>query len=59
MLLSDGKKFKDVNRLRNEYIIQVLTIIDIIEIVKMGGKICNFYERTLYKKTSRSHIFKS
>ena len=39
----DGKRFKDVNRLRNGYITQVLSV-DIDEIVKMGGKMCNIYE---------------
>ena len=45
----DGKRYKDVNRLRNGYITQVLSV-DIDEIVKMGGKMCNIYEGAIYEE---------
>ena len=44
------KNQKDVNRLKNGHTTQVLTNIDIQEIVEMSGNICNIYEGFKYKK---------
>ena len=38
---------KNVNRLTNGHIIQVLTIADLDEFVKFGEKICGIYEGIL------------
>ena len=44
-VILDGKRYKDVNRLRKEYITQVLTKIGIDEFGRKGGILCNFCER--------------
>ena len=38
----------EVNRMRNGYIIDTLTSVDIQEIVKIGGKVIEIYEGVLY-----------
>ena len=40
----------EVNRMRNGYIIDVLTSVDICEIVKIGGKVVEIYEGVLYRE---------
>ena len=55
----DGKRYKDVNRLRNGYITQVLTNVDIDEIVEMDGKICNLYEGIIYEEHFKVSPFKT
>ena len=56
----NGKRYKDINRLRNGYITQESTNVDIGEIVIMGGKKCNTFEGTLYKEKVRFlHLKKS
>ena len=54
----DGKKYKDVNRLRNGYVSQVLTNVNIVEIVKMGGKICITNERNIYTENFKISPYK-
>ena len=39
----------EVNRMRNGYIIDTLTSVDICEIVKIGGKVIQIYEGVLYR----------
>ena len=38
----------EINRMRNGYIIQVLTSVDIKEIVKIGGKVIQIYAGVIY-----------
>ena len=40
----------EINRMRNGYIIDTLTSVDIQEIVKMGGKVIQIYEGVLYRE---------
>ena len=40
----------EVNRMRNGYIIQTLTSVDIQKIVKIGGKIIEIYEGVIYRE---------
>ena len=40
----------EVNRMRNGYITQVLTSVDIKEIVKIGGKVIEIYEGVIYRE---------
>ena len=43
----DTKGYEDGNRLRNGFILQILTN-DIDEIVKIGGRTCNIYEGVMF-----------
>ena len=43
----------EVNRMRNGYIIDTLTSVDICEIVKIGGKVIQIYEGVFYRKNIR------
>ena len=40
----------EINRMRNGYITQVLTSVDIQEIVKYGGKVIQIYEGVIYRE---------
>ena len=40
----------DVNRMRNGYILDTLTSVDICEIVKIGGKVIEIYEGVIYRE---------
>ena len=46
------------NRLRNGYIVDTLTSVDIQEIVKMGVKISELYEGVIYCKIFKLSLFK-
>ena len=39
-----------INRMRNGYIVDVLTSVDIQEIVKIGGKVVEIYEGVIYRE---------
>ena len=55
-VISDGKIYKNVNRLQNGYITQVLANVHIDEIVKMAGQLCM---KVLYtEKTLKSDLLK-
>ena len=41
---------KEINRMRNGYITQVLSSVDILEIVKIGGRIIQIYEGVVYRE---------
>ena len=51
------KKIK-INRIRNGYITQVLTSVDIQEIVKIGGKVIEIYEGVIYRESYQVSPFK-
>ena len=40
----------EINRMRNGYIIDTLTSVDIQEIVKIGGKVIEIYEGIIYRE---------
>ena len=54
------EKFKkiEVNRMRNGYIIDTLTSVDIQEIVKFGGKIVEIYEGVIYRENFKVSPFR-
>ena len=47
----------EINRMRNGYIIQVLTSVDIQEIVKIGGKVIQIYEGFIYRENLKVFPF--
>ena len=47
-----------MNRMRNGYIIDTLTTVDIQEIVKIGGKVIEIYEGIVYKETFKINPFR-
>ena len=48
----------EVNRMRNGYIIDTLTSVDIQEIVKIGGKVIEIYEGTIYRENFKVSPFR-
>ena len=48
----------EINRMRNGYIIDTLTSVDIQEIVKIGGKVIEIYEGVIYRKNFKVSPFK-
>ena len=46
--VKEKEKKIEMNRMRNGYITQVLTSVDIQEIVKIGGKVIKIYEGVIY-----------
>ena len=48
----------EVNRMRNGYIIQYLTSVDIQEIVKIGGKVIEIYEGVIYRENYKISPFR-
>ena len=47
-----------VNRMRNGYIIDTLTSVDIQEIVKIGGKVNEIYEGVIYRENFKISPFR-
>ena len=48
----------EVHRMRNGYIIDTLTSVDICEIVKIGGRVIEIYEGVLYRENFRISPFR-
>ena len=48
----------EVNRMRNGYIIDTLTSVDICEIVKIGGKVIEIYEGVIYRENFKVSPFR-
>ena len=48
----------EVNRLRNGYIIDTLTSVDIQDIVKIGGKVMESYEGVIYREIFKISLFR-
>ena len=48
----------EVNRMRNGYIIDTLTSLDIQEIVKVGGKVIEIYEGVIYRENFKVSPFR-
>ena len=48
----------EVNRMRNGYISDALTSVDICEIVKIGGKVIEVYEGVIYRENFKISSFK-
>ena len=52
-----GKKI-EINRMRNGYIIDYLTSVDIHEIVKIGGRLGEIYEGVIYRENFKVSPFR-
>ena len=48
----------EINRMRNGYIIDHLTSVDIKEIVKIGGKVVEIYEGVIYRENFKVSPFR-
>ena len=48
----------EVNRMRNGYIIDTLTSVDICEIVKIGGRVIEIYEGVIYRENFKISPFR-
>ena len=48
--VKERKNKNEINRMRNRYITQVLTSVDIQENVRIGGKVIELYEGVIYKE---------
>ena len=48
--VKEKEKKIEINRMRNGYIIDTLTSVDIQEIVKIGGKVIEIYEGVIYRE---------
>ena len=48
----------EINRMRNGYIFDTLTSVDIQEIVKIGGKVVEIYEGVIYRENFKVSPFK-
>ena len=55
---NDEVKNVEVNRMRNGYIIDTLTSVDICEIVKIGGRAIEIYEGVLYRENFKITPFR-
>ena len=58
MPLKEKVKNIELNRMRNGYIINTLTSVDICEIVKIGGKVIQIDEGVLYRETFKVSPFR-
>ena len=52
-----GKEI-EVNRMRNRYIVDTLTSVDICEIVKLGGRVVEYYEGVIYRQNFKISPFR-
>ena len=48
--IKEKEKKIEINRMRNGYIIDTLTSVDVQEIVKIGGKVVEIYEGVIYRE---------
>ena len=48
--IKEKEKQIEINRMRNGYIIDTLTSVDIQEIIKIGGKVIEIYEGVIYRE---------
>ena len=51
------EKKNEMSRMRNGYIIDILTSVDIPEIVKIGGKVIKIYEGFTYRENFKVNLF--
>ena len=56
--VKEKEKKIEINRMRNGYITQVLTSVDIQEIVKIGGKVIDICEGVIYRENYKVSPFK-
>ena len=56
--VEEREKKIEINRMRNGYIIDTLTSVDIQEIVKIGGKVIEIYEGVIYRENFKVSPFR-
>ena len=56
--VEEKEKKIEINRMRNEYIIDTLTSVDIREIVKIGGRVIEIYEGVIYRENFKVSPFR-
>ena len=56
--VKEKEKKIEINRMRNGYIIDTLTSVDIQEIVKVGGKVVEIYEGVIYRENFKVSPFR-
>ena len=56
--IKEKEKKIEINRMRNGYIIDTLTSVDIQEIVKIGGKVIEIYEGVIYRENFKVSPFR-
>ena len=56
--IKEKVKKLEVNRMRNGYIIDTLTSVDIQEIVRIGGKVIEIYEGVIYRENFKVSPFR-
>ena len=56
--IKEKVKKLEVNRMRNGYIIDTITSVDIQEIVKIGGKVVEIYEGVVYRENFKVSPFR-
>ena len=56
--VKEKEKKIEINRMRNGYVTQVLTSVDIQELVKIGGKRVEIYEGVIYKGNFKVSAFR-
>ena len=56
--IKEKEKKIEINRMRNGYIVDTLTSVDIQEIVKIGGKIIEIYEGVIYRENFKVSPFR-
>ena len=56
--IKEKEKKIEINRMRNGYIIDTLTSVDIQEIVKIGGKVIEVYEGVIYRESFKVNPFR-
>ena len=58
LAIEEKVKKLEVNEMRNGYIIDTLTSVDIQEIVKIGGKVIEIYESVIYRENFKVSPFR-
>ena len=56
--IKEKEKKIEINRMRNGYLVDTLTSVDIQEIVKIGGKVIQIYEGVIYKENFKVSPFR-
>ena len=56
--IKEKEKKIEINRMRNGYIVDYLTSVDIREIVKIGGKVIEIYEGVIYRENFKVSPFR-
>ena len=57
--VKEKEKKIEINRMRNGYIIDHLTSVDIQEIIKIGGKVTEIYEGVIYRENFKVSPFRN